>query len=275
MTEAESSSTDRPLRLPPHRDPGAAAGNRPIRRTRCTSMSGSQMPMLREEVVPIVTAVLAESADGAGELAAIDAMGPLGQDPTRNADLVEGTAAELAARFEREAIPLCAPLYRRALRMTRNPADAEDLLQETMMSAYASFQSFRQGTNLNAWLHRILTNTYIDTYRKRQRQPVTYPAEEITDLQLVSNSEHTSLGLPSAEDEALATVPDTAVVAAMKALPEGFRIAVYYADVEDLKYREIADIMHIPTGTVMSRVHRGRRHLRDLLADVVSVDTAV
>jgi RNA polymerase sigma-70 factor (ECF subfamily) len=237
------------------------------------------MPMLREEVVPIVTAVLAESADGAGELAAIDAMGSLGPDPTRNADPVGGTvavaAAELTARFEREAIPLCAPLYRRALRMTRNPADAEDLLQETMMSAYASFQSFRQGTNLNAWLHRILTNTYIDAYRKSRRQPVTYPAEEITDLQLVANSEHTSLGLPSAEDEALATFPDTAVAAAMKALPEGFRIAVYYADVEELKYREIADIMHIPTGTVMSRVHRGRRHLRDLLADVVLVDTAI
>jgi RNA polymerase sigma-70 factor (ECF subfamily) len=264
MTEAESSSTDRPFWLPPHRDPGATAGNRLIRRTRCTSMSGSQMPMLHEEVVPIETAVLAESADGASELAVIDAMGPLGQVPT-----------ELAARFERDAVPLCAPLYRRALRMTRNPADAEDLLQETMMSAYASFQSFRQGTNLNAWLHRILTNTYIDAYRKSRRQPVTYPADEITDLQLVANSEHSSLGLPSAEDEALAALPDTAVAAAMKALPEGFRIAVYYADVEDLKYREIADIMHIPTGTVMSRVHRGRRHLRDLLADIVSVDTAV
>ena len=233
------------------------------------------MPLLREEVVPIVTAVLAESANGTGELAVIDAIGPLCPNPTRNADLVEDTVAELAARFEREAIPLCAPLYRRALRMTRNPADAEDLLQETMLSAYASFKSFRQGTNLNAWLHRILTNTYVNAYRKSQRQPVTYPAEEITDLQLVANSEHTSLGLPSAEDEALALYPNTAVAAAMKALPERFRIAVYYADVEDLKYKEIADIMHIPTGTVMSRIHRGRRHLRDLLADVVSVDTAV
>jgi RNA polymerase sigma-70 factor (ECF subfamily) len=176
--------------------------------------------------------------------------------------------AELTARFERDAIPLRAPLYRRALRMTHNRADAEDLLQDTMMSAYAGFSSFRPGTNLNAWLHRILTNTYINTCRKRQRQPATYPVEEFTDQQLAANAEHSSLGPPSAEDEALAMLPDTAIKAAMKALPERFRLAVYYADIEDLKYQEIAEIMDIPKGTVMSRLYRGRRQLRNLLADV-------
>jgi RNA polymerase sigma-70 factor (ECF subfamily) len=175
--------------------------------------------------------------------------------------------AELTARFERDAIPLRAPLYRRALRMTHNRADAEDLLQDTMMSAYARFDSFRQGTNLNAWLHRILTNTYINTYRKKQRQPVQFPTEEITDQQLAANAAHSSTGLRSAEDAALETLPDTEIKTAMQALPEQFRMVVYYADVEDLKYKEIAEIMDIPKGTVMSRLHRGRRQLRRLLAD--------
>ncbi|MDT5195808.1 MAG: polymerase sigma-70 factor, subfamily [Mycobacterium sp.] len=175
-------------------------------------------------------------------------------------------AAELTARFVREAIPLRAPLYRRAMRMTHNPADAEDLLQDTMMSAYVGFGSFRPGTNLNAWIHRILTNTYINSCRKRQRQLVVYPVEEITDQQLAANAAHSSLGLPSAEDEVLELLPDTAIEAAMNALTEPFRMVVYYADVEGLKYKEIAEIMGIPHGTVMSRLHRGRRQLRRLLA---------
>jgi RNA polymerase sigma-70 factor, ECF subfamily len=137
-----------------------------------------------------------------------------------------------------------------------------------MMTAYARFGSFRQGTNLNAWLHRILTNTYINTYRKKQRQPVVYPTEEITDAQLAANAAHSSLGLRSAEDEALATLPDAKIEAAMQAVPEPFRMVVYYADVEDLKYAQIAQIMNIPTGTVVSRLHRGRRRLRCLLAEV-------
>src|ERR1700676_4473240 len=107
------------------------------------------------------------------------------------------TNAELSARFERDAIPLRAPLYRRALRMTHNGADAEDLVQDTMMSAYAGFHSFRQGTNLNAWLHRILTNAYINGYREKQRRAVQYPTEEITDQQLAANAAHSSTGLRS------------------------------------------------------------------------------
>jgi RNA polymerase sigma-70 factor (ECF subfamily) len=175
--------------------------------------------------------------------------------------------SELSALFERDAIALRAPLYRRALRMTHNRPDAEDLLQDTMMSAYASFHSFRQGTNLNAWLHRILTNTYINSYRKKQRRAMQYPTEQITDQQLATNAAHSSVGLRSAEDEALDTLPDTEIKAAMQALPEQFRTVVYYADVEDLKYTQIAEIMHTSQGTVMSRLHRGRRQLRRLLAN--------
>ena len=178
------------------------------------------------------------------------------------------TNPELTACFERDAIPLRASLYRRALRMTHDRADAEDLVQDTMLRAFAGFRSFRQGTNLNAWLHRILTNTYINSYRKKQRQPALYPPAEITDQQLVHNAEHSSRGLRSAEDEALDALPDAAIRAAMQALPEEFRMVVYYADVEDLKYKQIAEIMDTPKGTVMSRLYRGRRQLRSLLNDV-------
>lgn len=172
-----------------------------------------------------------------------------------------------AAHFERDVIPLLEPLRRRAIRMTYAPADAEDLLKETVLKAYAGRHSFQPGTNLKAWLLRIMTNTYISSYRTNKRRPVQYPTDQITDQQLVASAAHRPAGLWSAEDQALATLPDPQIKAAMQALPEQFRIAVYFADVEGLSYKEIAAIMDTQRGTVSSRINRGREQLRRLLTD--------
>ncbi len=177
------------------------------------------------------------------------------------------TQESLAARFRRDVIPLRESLYRQALRMSRNHADAEDLVQDTLVKAYAGFHSFRQGTNINGWLHRILKNTYINLYRRRRRQPVQCSTDQITEQHLVIHAQHTSTGLRSAEDEALETLPDNGILAAMQSLPEPFRMVVYYADVEGFRYSEIAEIMATPNGTVLSRLHRGRKQLRALMTD--------
>ena len=174
---------------------------------------------------------------------------------------------ELRERFTAQAMQYVDQLYGAALRMSRNPADAEDLVQETYMKAFASYHQFTEGTNLKAWLHRILTNTYINLYRKRQREPQQAYTEQVEDWQLAQAGNHDPVGLRSAEVEALSALPGTEVREALYELPEDFRMAVYYSDVEGFAYKDIAEIMGIPLGTVMSRLHRGRRMLREKLLD--------
>ena len=183
-----------------------------------------------------------------------------------SADALE-TRTELEARFTRDALPYLDQLYGAAMKMTRNPQDAQDLVQETFAKAFAAFASFTEGTNLKAWLYRILTNSYINTYRKKQREPYLGAVDELEDWQLGGAESTTASSSRSAEAEAIDRTPSTVVTDALNALPEDFRMVVYLADVEGFSYQEIADIVERPIGTVMSRLHRGRARLRQSLGD--------
>jgi RNA polymerase sigma-70 factor (ECF subfamily) len=180
----------------------------------------------------------------------------------------DATDGKLALRFERDVTPLIPALFQRAARITNSQVDAEDLLQETMFKAYRAFRTFHEGTYLNAWLHRIMTNTYINGYRAQQRRPAQSSIEHSTVMQLAVIAQQSVTGWRSAEDQLLGQLPDEDIRSAMEALPDQFRTTVYYADVEGYHYREIADLTNAPVGTVMSRLHRGRRQLRRRLADV-------
>ena len=180
--------------------------------------------------------------------------------------LATESVLERTARFERDAMQYTNQLYAAAMRYTKDPHDAQDLVQDTYAKAFTSFHQFEPGTNLKAWLYRILTTTFINTYRKDQRRPLISDGE-VEDWQLAASASHTSDQGKSAEDEVLENLPDGDVKRALHVIPEEFRLAVFYADVEGYSYKEIADILGIPAGTVMSRLHRGRKLLRVLLLD--------
>ncbi len=181
---------------------------------------------------------------------------------------LSATVGDSHALFEEQALPFMEQLYAAAMRMTRNPSDAADLVQETYVKAYQSFSQFQQGTNVKAWLYRIQTNTFINTYRKKQRDPYQGTIDDLEDWQLGSAASLTLAATTrSAEAEAIDHLPDSDVKDALQSIPEDFRLAVYFADVEGFSYQEIAEIMKTPVGTVMSRLHRGRRLLREILTD--------
>ena len=228
------------------------------------------------EPAPEAGAVPESGAAAGTDAAATDgAVTDAARDAAARETIVDGQALDVATetteerrvRFERDAMQYVDQLYSAAMRMARNPADAEDLVQEAYTKAFSAFHQYKPGTNLKAWLYRILTNTYINLYRKRQREPLQSNSDTIEDWQLARAESHTSSRLRSAEAEALDHLPDSDVKRALQAIPEEFRLAVYFADVEGFAYKEISDIMNTPIGTVMSRLHRGRKMLRDMLAD--------
>ncbi len=181
-------------------------------------------------------------------------------------DREKESAAERTKRFERDALQYMNQLYAAAMRYTKNPEDAQDLVQDTYIKAYNSFHQFEPGTNLKAWLYRVLTTTFINTYRKDQRRPQTSDSE-LEDWQIAEASSHTSDQGKSTEDVVLENLPDSDIKNALAEIPEEFRMAVYLADVEGFSYKEIAEIVGVPAGTVMSRLHRGRKQLREKLTD--------
>jgi RNA polymerase sigma-70 factor (ECF subfamily) len=218
-------------------------------------------------VDPALEATQEDAGNATDDISAPGISAPQTAEPAEEIDVTAESPEARRARFERDAMQYVDQLYSAAMRMARNPSDAEDLVQEAYTKAFSAFHQYKPGTNLKAWLYRILTNTYINLYRKRQREPLQSNSDTIEDWQLARAESHTSSGLRSAEAEALDHLPDSDVKRALQAIPEEFRLAVYFADVEGFAYKEISDIMNTPIGTVMSRLHRGRKMLRDMLAD--------
>jgi RNA polymerase sigma-70 factor, ECF subfamily len=200
----------------------------------------------------------AQSGDGVAEPEIVS-----GEQPDGSIVRTELTEAERRRLFEEQAMPYVDRLYSAALRYTRDPDDAQDLVQDAMAKAYSAFHQFQQGTNLKAWLYRILHNAYINQYRKAKRRPDEHLQEEIDDF---SFYDEVNRGGASPEGEVLSAISSEEVKRALAELPEPFRLAVYYADVEGFSYKEIAEIMDTPIGTVMSRLHRGRKQLQRALA---------
>lgn len=189
---------------------------------------------------------------------------------TTRSSLASGLDADAALRFQRDVIPLLDPLFTGALRLTGDRNDAQDLVQQTVLNAYAGFHHFREGTNLRAWLYRIMHNTWINLYRVKQRRPHEVSSEHLTEKSFLVDVRYAGGALRSAEVVVLESLADHEITTALMSLSEEQRIAVYYADVEGFSYREIATIMGTCEGTVMSRLHRGRSRLRVALSSVAT-----